>query len=105
MAGEIIVNWNIVVGPACFLLGLLIALYIKDQARIVAKAQIKESIEQMSVQFKLLLSEFKSDLIQDLDSKFRRTSECNLMMQSQDNATIMNTNRIELINFGTVGVL
>ncbi len=70
-------NWNLVVGPACFLVGMLIALYVKDSAREVAKVEFKDSIASS-------LATFKNDLIESLDKVYVRTNLCDLMMEQRD---------------------
>ena len=67
-------NWNLVIGPGCLLLGILITLYVKDSARIVAKEEFREQIA-------AALSVFKLDLINALDHKYRLQIECRLMME------------------------
>jgi len=70
-------NWNLIVGPVCLLLGLFIALYVKDTARNVAKLEFAEQI-------KFALSTFKTELLASLDTTYCRFKECELKMSSHD---------------------
>src|ERR1039458_3173454 len=71
-------TWNLLIGPACLLLGILITLYVKDSARGVAKNEFREQIG-------AALAVFKLDLIESLDRRYRVSNECLLMMSNIDN--------------------
>ena len=66
-------NWNLLISPGCLLLGFMIALYIKDSARGIAKVEFREQIG-------AALSIFKLDLIDTLDRRYRARNECVLLM-------------------------
>ena len=70
-------NWNYLISPGCFLLGVLITLFARDSARTVAKEEFREQIG-------AALSVFKLDLLEALDRRYRLRAECILMMESQD---------------------
>lgn len=81
-------QWNLVIGPACFLVGMLIALYVKDSAREVAKAEFASSIA-------AALAVFKNDLVQSLDKVYVRTNLCDLMRDTQDDRIDISTKRLD----------
>lgn len=65
------------IGPACLLAGLFLALYIKDKAREVAKQEATEAI-------KLTIEVFKNELTSKLDQIYQRVPELKLMFESRD---------------------
>jgi hypothetical protein len=67
--------WNLLIGPGCLLLGILITLYVKDSARGIAKIEFQEQIG-------AALAVFKLDLVNTLDMRYRISNECVLMMAS-----------------------
>src|ERR1035437_3984404 len=67
--------WNLLIGPGCLLLGILITLYVKDSARSIARIEFQEQIG-------AALSVFKLDLVDTLDKRYRISNECVLMMAS-----------------------
>ncbi len=84
-------NWSLVVGPACFLIGMLVTLYVKDSAREVAKNQFAESIASA-------LAIFKNDLLQSLDKVYVRTNLCDLMMDAQMDRSDIATKRLDSLD-------
>ena len=62
-------NFNYFIGPACLLFGALLALFVKDKARDVAKNEFTEQIT-------AALAVFKVELLTDLSNDFVRHSEC-----------------------------
>lgn len=71
-------NWNLIIGPGCLLLGILIALYVKDSARSVAKEEFREQIGSA-------LSIFEIRLLRALRGEFILRNECALMMEGIKN--------------------
>lgn len=84
-------NWNLVVGPSCLLVGMLIALYVKDRARDVAKEQFTESIA-------AALAVFKSELLSSMDKVYIRSNECQLMRDAQDDRVDIASKRLDSID-------
>ncbi len=84
-------NWNLVVGPACVLIGMLVALYVKDRAREVAKVQFTELIAST-------LAVFKNDLIESLDKVYVRSNLCELMNEQQDDRIDIADKRLDSID-------
>ncbi len=78
-------------GPGCLLVGILIALYVKDSAREVAKQQFIESIG-------AALAIFKSKLLASLDKVYVRSGECQLMRDSQDDRIEIGSKRLDVID-------
>ena len=77
-------NWNYLIGPICGLVGILVTLFVKDQAR---DAVDREFGKQMAA----TLAAFKLDLIESMDKIYVRKAECMLTTDSQDD-------RIDIIN-------
>ncbi len=76
-------NSSLLVGPVCFLAGLLATLYVKDKAQEVAKAAVKEGIE-------AALATFKNEFLEQLDKTYMRLGECRLSMEAQDDRIDIN---------------
>ncbi len=83
--------WNLIIGPACLLVGMLIALYVKDSAREVAKKQFTEQIA-------AALAVFKNDLIESLDKVYVRTNLCDLMMETSADRADIAAKRLDSID-------
>lgn len=67
---------NILAAPAFLLMGMLIALYVKDKASAISEDAFSKNI-------KSALAVFKGDLVESLDDIYIRKGECSLMMESQ----------------------
>lgn len=81
-------NW--VVGPLSALAGMLAALYVKDKAREIAKAEFVDQI-------KGALASFKLELLNDLEDTYARTKEINLHFESRDDRLDINDTRMTII--------
>lgn len=70
-------NWNWAVGPACALIGMFVALYIKDKSREIAKLEFAELI-------KAVLATFKMELLREMDAIYVRAPEQKLHLEFRD---------------------
>ena len=68
---------NVLLAVGSTLLGMLIALYVKDRSQLAAEDSFSKNI-------KSALAVFKGELIQDLDQTYIRRGECSLMMDAQN---------------------
>jgi hypothetical protein len=66
-------NLNYLIGPACLLLGFLIALYVKDSARSIAKIEFHEQIG-------AAFAVFKVDLLAAMEGKYQTIPMCQVLM-------------------------
>lgn len=78
---------NQLIQPACVLLGMLFALFVKDKARELAKDEFTHAIS-------LALAEFKQDLLRELDGTYMRSAECRLQTEHQDDRIDIHESRI-----------
>ena len=76
-------NWNFLIGPLCILVGMFVALYVKDKAQDVAKAAVSEGII-------AALALFKNELLEHLDKTYIRAGECTLKMDAHDDRIDLN---------------
>lgn len=75
---------NALVGVGSAAITLLITLYVKDSARqVVAEAFVKAQGD-LKKDISAALSVFKDDLLKSLDQTYRRSAECELMMEQSD---------------------
>jgi hypothetical protein len=84
-------NWNAVIGPVCVLFGVLVALYVKDQARNVAKQEFAENIA-------AALAVFKVDLVAMLTEHFVPRGEAAIRIESQAREVAQLSNRLDIHN-------
>lgn len=89
---------NVVIGPLCVLLGIFIALYVKDKAREVAKQEFADQI-------KSVLATFKEELVSKLDGTYSRATELKLMLESRDDRLDILDKRIEFLEEAFQNVL
>lgn len=84
-------NWAALVGPACLVVSLLVALYVRDKAREVVR-------EEFATLITASLAQFKNDLIESLDKVYVRTTLCDVMRDSQADRIDIAAKRLDSID-------
>ncbi len=78
---------NILAAPVFLLVGMLVALYVKDRAQLAAEEAFSKNI-------KSVLAVFRGELVTALDDIYIRRGECTLMMDAQNDRIDVGATRI-----------
>jgi hypothetical protein len=83
---------NVLIGVGCSSITLLITLYVKDSARRVVEESLIKAQADLKKDIDSALSKFREDFLRAIDSTYRRSSECHLMMEpAADRVDILDT--------------